>query len=216
MKKIIILFFLLNMFLFGGLFDFLQNSKINKTYKNKKYSDTIAKLQALEKNAVVNYNLANSYYKLKEYKKALQYYKIAFGDGVDEHMRLHNIGNCYFKLKEYKNALIAYKEALKKENDKDTLYNLKLVLNRLKHHKIENKLKKEEKKKQKTKQQKKSKKKSKKLTKKELKKLKKQLEKEKLRKELKKQIKSSFKDRKVPVIMYIIKEPKQKRIKNPW
>ena len=218
MKRVVIFFIIASSFLSAGLFDFLDNNKINSSYKDGDYAQTISLLYQKDDSEIVNYNLANSYYKLKNYKKALKYYKRAMGRGVDEHNRLYNIGNCYFRLQEYKKAAYAYKKALEIRKDKDTINNLKLVINKLKHHKLEKKLKKEkdQKKKQKEKQKKNSKRKSNKLTKSELEKLKKQLEKEKLRNELKKELKSSFKNKKVPIIMYKIKDKSDNSIINPW
>lgn len=219
MKKLIFITVLFNSFLFASLFDFLDNSKINESYKNKEYADTIARLYKKEQSAIVNYDLANCYYKLKSYDKALKFYKRALGEGVDEYNRLYNLGNTYYKLKEYKKAAIAYKEALKIKKDKDLIYNLKLVINKLKHKETEDKLKKEKKAKDKVKKEKlkkKSKQKSRKLTRKELQMLKKQLQKQKLKKELKEELKSSFKEKKVPIIMYKIENTTTNSIKNPW
>jgi len=205
MRQIVVALFLFG-FLWGGLFDFLVLDKIKKSYEDKNYADTIKYLYDLDKeDAITNYDLANAYYKLKEYKNALKYYKRALGEGVDEANRLYNIGNTYFKLKEYQKAIIAYKKSLELRRDGATLSNLKLAEYKLKHKELEKVLKPKKRKLPKKTKQKRSKLKNKKLTKKELEELKKKLKAKQMRKELKKLIKKSFKNKEVPILMYKIK-----------
>jgi tetratricopeptide (TPR) repeat protein len=206
MKKIIFIVFILNSYIFGGLFDFIDNKSIYQSYKNGEYADAIRELLKKDETPVVNYNLANCYYKLKDYKNALKYYKKALGREVDEYDRLYNIGNCYMALKKYKDAVTAYLVASKlKKMDKDTAYNINIALNKIKHKDVDKKSKKQDRKNTKEKHKKHSKQKSKKLTVKELKELKKALEKEKLKNDMKKELESIEKG-KIPVIMYKIKE----------
>jgi len=205
-------------FLRADLFDFEKLKKAEELYDAKDYNASAQILVNMHKDTpVYNYNIASNYYKTKRYRDALKYYKRAFGDGVDELARLYNIGNCYFKLNELDNAIIAYKTALKVREDEDVLYNLKQAINAKKVKKTKPKEQKKKHKKKKKEKQGKSKKKRKKLSKKELKKLKELQKKRELNKKLKKMIKRSFKDRKVPVLMYRIKEGNSKTApKNPW
>ena len=128
MRSFIFALVVLNSYVFGGLFDFLDNKKIYESYQNKEYADALRELYKKDETPIVNYNIANCYYKLDEFKKALKYYKKALGVGVDEYSRLYNIGNCYFSLKEYDKAKTAYSVASKfKKGDKDLVENLKLI-----------------------------------------------------------------------------------------
>jgi len=207
-------------FLNAGLLDFKRISKIYSSYERGDFKESRDMLVSLKKdNPIYYYNLANSYYKLGRYKLAILYYKRAFGSGVGEPARLHNLGNSYFKLKEYKNAIVAFEVALKIADDSDTRYNLELAKEALKkREEKKEQQKKEKKKKKRNKKEKngKSKKKNKKkLSKKELKKLEELRRKMQLKEELKKMVHKSFKEKKVPVIMYPLKQSSKNREK-PW
>ena len=218
LSRFLILTLMLFSILKAGLFDFEKLQKAEELYRAKDYNASAEILINLHKDTpVYNYNIASSYYKAKSYHKALKYYKRAFGDGVDELARLYNIGNCYFKLNKLDSAITAYKIALKVRQDEDVLYNLKQAINAKKVKKTKPKEQQKKKHKKKKEKQGKSKKKRKKLSKKELKKLKELQKKRELNKKLKKMIKRSFKDRKVPVLMYRIKEGSNTEApKNPW
>ena len=204
----------------AGLFDFIKRSTIQKSYTQGDYNTTKDTLLALHKDrAVDNYNLANVYYKLGRFKEAIRYYKRAFGEGVDEHDRLHNLGNSYFLSKEYKRAITAYSYALKLREDADTQHNLELAQEALKKPKQQKeqdrKKKKEKSKKNSPNKSDKKQKEARKLTKKELKALddlKKRLQ---HKEEIKKMLQKNFKDKKVPVIMYPLNQKEAER-KEPW
>jgi len=208
-------------YLNADLFNFVKLFKAKSLYENGDFNTSAKILKSLNYDTPsYNYNLANTLYKTQKYNKALIYYKRAFGNSVNEAYRLYNIGNCYYKLKDYDNAITAYQLSLKIKEDNDTKVNLALA-KRAKYKKPEKKKdsqkKKKEKKKRKEKQKKNSKKKSKKLTKKDLKKLQKMLKKKKLKKKMKKLIKQSFKNKKVPVLMYKYKDGTDKiESSNPW
>jgi Ca-activated chloride channel family protein len=222
--KMKFLFFLLPMLAGAGLFDFQKVPQLYKSYSGKDFNSTKDILFSLkEESPIYYYNLGNVYYKLGRYQEAVRSYKRAFGEGVDEHSRLHNLANTYFKLKEYKKALSVYEIALKIRDDADTRYNLELtkkLLQKKRNTKKSTKKSKEKKKeksiqKSKNKSDKKSQKEAKKLSKKELQKLN-ELEKKLQRKnQLKKMMSKSFKDRKVPVIMYPLNKKAENRVK-PW
>ncbi len=204
----------------AGLFDFLKNSTIYKSYEARDYNTTKdLLLTEHEDSAVYYYDLANTYYKLGRFKEAIIYYKRAFGEGVDEHNRLHNLGNSYFQIKEYKWAIIAYTYALKLKEDADTQHNLELAKNALKKPK-QQKESNREKRREKSKKdaQKKSKKeqnKARKLTQKELKALKDLKKKMQQKEEIKRILQRNLKEKRVPVIMYPINQ-KESDDKQPW
>ncbi|HGZ70196.1 MAG TPA: tetratricopeptide repeat protein [Nitratifractor sp.] len=214
--------FLLPISVDAGLFDFKNSAELYSSYSAKDYNKSKEiLLSSGQESPVYNYDLANVYYKLGRYQEALKYYKRAFGKDVDEQSRLHNLGNTYFMLNEYKKALSIFEIALKIRDDKDTRYNLELtkkLLQKKKEPKKSDKKKKQKEKsvqKSKQKSDKESKKKVKKLSKKELQRLNKLEKRLQQKKRLKKMLEKSFKDRKVPVIMYpLIKKPEEKR--RPW
>jgi Ca-activated chloride channel family protein len=73
--------------------------------------------------------LANSYYKLKSYKKALNIYmSIRSTSLLSKHYLYYNIANTYAMLKEYGKAKIYYTKALQLKEDKNAKENLKLVV----------------------------------------------------------------------------------------
>ncbi len=203
--KIVFIFLCFLNIIYADLFEFIKIDKINRSYKDKNYADTIKYLYELDSdNAIINYNLATAYYKNKEYKNAIKYYKRALGEGVNEFDRLYNLGNSYFKNKEYKNAIISYNQASKIKIDKNLIYNLKLAKYKLEHKSLDKILNPKKRLEKKIKYKKNSKIKNRKLTKKEINRLKKELKNRKLKKELKKLIQKKFKDEKVPILMYKI------------
>jgi len=223
MLRLLIPFILLISFANSGLFDFYKIYQAKKRYESGDFNKSLKLFKSLKIDTpIYNYNLANCYYKTKNYKMSILYYKRAFGEGVKEIDRLHNLGNAYLKLKEYNNAIVAYESALKLKDSNDTKHNL-LIAKFLKKQQLKQQKKNKKSKKHKNKNVKHSKHKNKKqlarkkLTKEELKKLRELEKKEKLNKELKKFIKKSLEGKKLPVLMYRIKEGNiEKHPKNPW
>lgn len=204
----------------ASLFDFMSEAAIKSSYSSGDYNKTLKLLQTLDDTATVHYDLGNILYKLGRYSEAVREYKRAFGDGVDEHNRVHNLGNCYLRLGEYDSAIAAFTVALKLKDDADTRYNLAVA------KREKSKPKKPKRKKKKSHQKHKSgntdkkksssnkKNKPQKLTKKELKQLEAMQKRAQLKKELQKMMKKSFKERKIPVILYKL-DTKSKRATNP-
>jgi len=224
-KNILTLLLFIN-FANANLFDFITISKAKELYKRGDFNNSIKEFQKLKQdNPVYNYNLANSYYKASRYKKAVTYYKRAFGNGVDETNRLFNLGNSYFNLKDYEKAIFAYKMAQKIKDSKETRANLLLALKmretkeKKSQKEKDKKSKKLKKKKQDKKRSKKNseKKNSKKLNNKEIKKVQKLTKKNILNKKMRNMIKKSYKNRKIPILMYKIKvKDKNNMTNNPW
>ena len=220
LRKVTLYLLLSLSFVHGGLFDFMKSSRVAKSYSRGDYNRTKDALLALYKDRPkYNYNLANIYYKLGRYSEAIRYYKRSFGEGVDEHNRLHNLGNSYFLSKEYKRAITAYTYALKFRDDADTQHNLELAQEALKKPKQqkeqEKKKKKEKSKKNSPNKSDKKQKEARKLSKKELQaldELKKRLQ---HKEEIKKMLQRNFKDKRVPVIMYPLQQ-KEVDSQEPW
>lgn len=82
---------------------------------------------------VGSYNLANSYYKIENYKEALYRAQQAIKAATtkkEKHKSYHNIGNILMKEKKCKEAAEAFKNALRNNpNDEETRYNFALAKN---------------------------------------------------------------------------------------
>lgn len=91
---------------------------------------------ASSKEAIVHYNIANSYYRLGVWEKALEEYQtfvseVTKSGNTDPTKRmqisdaLHNMGNTFMQLHQIENAIEAYKEALRVNfMNEDSRYNL--------------------------------------------------------------------------------------------
>ncbi len=115
-----------------SLFDFQVIKKANNAYKNGdfKKSETLYKKLLKEKNTPeIHYDLANSLYKQKKYKEALNEYEQIKSDNKElMFKKYYNEGNANAYLKKYDNAIKSYKKALQiNPSDKDAKYNLKLI-----------------------------------------------------------------------------------------
>jgi len=135
------------------MFDFVDIYNAKKSYERKEYKDA----QKGFSKVGAKYNEANSLYKQKKYKEALEKYESIDGFSEDkEHKRLHNIGNSYANLNETDKAIKTYEKALKIQEDEDTRANLEYMKKKKKQEK-----KKEKDGKQKEKEEKEKKKKKK-------------------------------------------------------
>ncbi len=144
----------------AGIFDFVDIYEAKKSYENKEYKNA----QKGFSKVGAKYNEANSLYKQKKYKEALEKYEsIDELNGDKEQKRLHNIGNSYANLGKTDKAIKSYEEALKIKEDKDTRANLELMKKKKKEQEKKQKkqddkkskeTKKEEQKKEKSKEQK--------------------------------------------------------------
>ena len=92
------------------------------------------------------YDAANSYYRAKKYKKAINLYKKIEKPSL-KFKTLYNLGNAYALNGNLQKAKESYEKALKLKKDKDAKYNLKLIEKLLKKHKKKNKQNKSDKKK---------------------------------------------------------------------
>lgn len=109
-------------------FDFKTIEKADEYYDEGKYKEASLEYKKVAKTPEANYNLANSYYKNKEFKKAQEAYKNVVSANKDlEFKKLHNLGNTYVKLKDLENAKKMYENALKIKEDKETRENLEIV-----------------------------------------------------------------------------------------
>jgi len=115
-----------------------QASVLDSYYLNQAYSDYQAKeyklcqthLKQIENPSLESVTiLANSNYKLQEYKRAIKLYKSIHSTSVKTKQSLYyNIANSYVKLEQYNTAKEYYTKSLQLGEDKESLYNLELVI----------------------------------------------------------------------------------------
>ncbi len=154
-KKFPKLFLFLLLFLFSPkveafLLDFKDINEAKRAYNTQNYREAIEKYKRVvksKKSAESYYNLANAYYKNREYDKAiLNYSYIISNDKELLHKKFYNIANSYMQKGEYKRAIKFYQEAIKIERDRDALSNIELAKKLLKE-KREKKIKNQQQKK---------------------------------------------------------------------
>ncbi len=115
----------------AGILDFLELDNAKKAYEAGEYKDS-AKIYEKYANEHQNgqsyFNAANSYYKQKDYKKALELYeKATFSDKYERAKNYANMGNAYAKSNSLPKAKEAYEKSLEIKEDKDVRENLEAV-----------------------------------------------------------------------------------------
>jgi Ca-activated chloride channel family protein len=128
-KKVLALVPFLALNLDASLLDWYHVDKAEKSYEKGLYKEATKEFQKIEhKTMQSQMNLANSYYQLGSYKKAKSIYSLLKStDAKTKKTILFKLGNCYAMLKEYEKAKRYYQKALAFENDKDIVYNLKMI-----------------------------------------------------------------------------------------
>lgn len=185
---------------YANLLDFQTLKEAKENYNAGNYEEAIKNFDEIKISNERNYNLANSYYKNKQFQKAISYYNNVVTTNKNlEYQKLHNLGNSYVKEKNFKKAEIFYEKALKIKDDQETKENLEKVRKALK--------------KKKTKKDKKKKKKEKKKESKQIKRKQQpisDMEEKKWMKELKK--------KKTPLLLQKVKsnQPQTFEINQPW
>lgn len=159
MKKTLILIFFLILSL--PVYAESVNSKIRNglnLYKQQKFDESLKKFLDVQvenpENPELKYNIANSYYKMKNYEEAIKNYISAAnsGDKELEQKSYYNIGNCLYRQGKLQESIEYYKKSLElNPDDKDAKFNLEFVRNEIK--KRINQEKERQKKQQKNKEQ---------------------------------------------------------------
>ena len=127
--------YLLVLFTFFGLqaeASMLDNYHLHSAYKSYKGSDlneTRSQLKQIKVRSLQSQILlANSYYKQRAFKKAIQTYKSIRSTSPNIKQQLYyNIANAYAMLESYDKAKIYYTKTLQLGDDEDARYNLQLV-----------------------------------------------------------------------------------------
>ena len=130
LKKFILLAVLLNC-LNAGIVDEFKLFNANRQYKKSHFKKALNEyLQIEPKNDTVYFNIANCYYRLGKYQKAIDYYRLIKEPKLNA-KKLYNIGNAYVMQKNYLKAVLFYKNALRFSKDKKIKENLKYAQKRL-------------------------------------------------------------------------------------
>ena len=128
-KYLIPLFLLMGVNAQASLMDGFYLHNAYKAYYAQEFNTTKSTLQKIEVRSLQSQlTLANTYYKLKQYKKAIATYQSIRSTSakIKQHI-YYNTANAYAMLKTYDKARIYYTKALQLGEDADTLHNLKLV-----------------------------------------------------------------------------------------
>ncbi|AYE35528.1 tetratricopeptide repeat protein [Clostridium septicum] len=70
------------------------------------------------------FNEGNRFYNLKEYKNAIDCYKLSIDKYENVACSLYNSGVCYIKLKDFNNAISMIKKALELQKESKYFFNL--------------------------------------------------------------------------------------------
>jgi len=110
----------------------LDNYHLNlayKSYKGTDFNETKRQLKQIKDRSLQSQMLlANTYYKQRAFKKAIQTYKSIRSTSPDIKQQLYyNIANAYAMLESYDKAKIYYTKALQLGEDTDAKHNLHLV-----------------------------------------------------------------------------------------
>lgn len=114
----------------AGLTDFQVIKEASTAYEKSDFNVSKKAFESLAKESPspeTTYNLANTLYKQKKYKEAIEKYKSIPKSSDFKHKALHNLGNAYAYSKKLPEAIKAYEDALKIEEDKETKENLEAV-----------------------------------------------------------------------------------------
>ncbi len=141
----------------ANILDFQTIKKAKNFYQSKEYKKSEDLYKKLLKNGQnspeLKYDLANTLYKQKKYKEALQEYnQIKTNNKNIKFDTYYNKGNAYAYLRQYDKAIKSYEKALKIKNDPDAKANLELIKKLEKKKKKQQQNKKKRHKKQKNKQ----------------------------------------------------------------
>ena len=118
----------LNTNLKASVLNFKTLEEAKEAYENKDFKSSSNKYKEFIDKPEGKYNFANSLYKEKKYKSALNMFKdISTADDKLRFKKLHNMGNTYVKLNDLQNAKKMYEKALKIKYDEETKKNLDMV-----------------------------------------------------------------------------------------
>ncbi|WP_295420451.1 VWA domain-containing protein [Sulfurovum sp.] len=128
-KMLLVLFSFLGIHAEASLFESYHLNQAYKSYHAEDYNRTKKLLDTLDNSSLQSqFALANTYYKLHDYQKAITLYRAIHSTSAKTKQKLYyNIANSYAMLKVYDKAKIYYTKALQLGEDADAAYNLRLV-----------------------------------------------------------------------------------------
>ena len=132
-KKILALIPFLTLQADASLLDWYYIDKANDSYRDASYKTAVQNFEKIGyKTMQSQMNLANSYYQIGNFKKAKSLYaSLSSTNPKLKKIIFYKLGNCSAKLKEYDRAKGYYQKALAFGNDKDIVYNLKLIAHKI-------------------------------------------------------------------------------------
>jgi len=131
MKRFIVLWLLSFCLLNAGVLNDYKIYRANSFYLQKDYKKALTAYLKIEpKDDTIYYNIANTLYRLGQYQKAIDYYKLVKKPKWTA-KKYYNIGNAYAMQKNYLKAMIFYKNALKFSKNTKIKHNLEYAKKRL-------------------------------------------------------------------------------------
>ena len=120
----------------ASMLDFVELEKAKEAYEKQEYKKASEIYENYANKSQMGegyFNAGNAYYKLKDYKKAVEAYERALFDRDDMRAKnFSNLGNAYAKSGELQKAVDVYESSLELEEDKETRENLDRVKKLLK------------------------------------------------------------------------------------
>lgn len=128
-KYLLLLFTFLGVQAQASILDTYHLNLAYQSYESADFNETQRELKQIKVRSLQSQiALANSYYKLRAFKKAITIYKSIRSTSPDTKQLLYyNIANAYAMLESYDKAKIYYTKALQLGHDEDTAYNLRIV-----------------------------------------------------------------------------------------
>ena len=128
-KYLLILFTFLGVQAEASILDNYHLNSAYTSYKRSDFNETKRELQEIKAHSLQSQMiLANTYYKQRAFKRAIQTYKSIRSTSPEIKQQLYyNIANAYAMLESYDKAKTYYTKALQLGEDPDATYNLHLV-----------------------------------------------------------------------------------------
>ena len=111
----------------------------NKLYRDEKYAEARTQFTDAQlddpQSPELFYNIGNTLYRMKDYKKAEELYQkaLSIGDSLKEGLVWYNLGNCAFRQGKLKESIDYYRKCLEKRpDDEDAKYNIEFVEKKIK------------------------------------------------------------------------------------
>lgn len=112
----------------ASIIDFIHIKEANTQYQDKNFTQSQIEYSKIKESSQRDYNIANTLYKQKKYKEAIDKYKTIKTDNRDlQFNKFHNLGNSYAKVGDLEKAIKSYENALKIKDEIQTKENLETV-----------------------------------------------------------------------------------------